>query len=211
MPPDAQPTQEPSARATVPASVAPPEAVTGDARPPAAPPGGEAGPGATPPPALDAARPSPRPRGAGTARGLAGPVVPAEPALQQRAVAALFLAMLSLVGLAGMSDLGRGIYVVLYALLAGTLALWLSLTAINRAQRARTARPRGSAVAAVIAALGVAVSVLMLAVFMVLGKQLTSYSRCLNGVNTIAAEQACQTHLTRAVSREIAVLRAVGG
>lgn len=130
--------------------------------------------------------------------------------MQQRAIAALFLALLSLGGLLGLTDLSRGIYMVLYALLAGALALWLALTAISRAHRGRTARPRGSVTAAVIAAIGIAVSGLMLAVFAVLGKQLSSYSQCLSGANTIAAEQACQDHFTHAVSHEIAVLRMEG-
>lgn len=132
----------------------------------------------------------------------------AAPAVQQRSAAALLLALLSLAGMLALNDAGRGIYVVLYALLAGALALWLATTAIARARRDSTARPRGSVTATVIAAVGVVFSGIMLLAFVMLGKQLSAYSRCLAGANTISTQQACHAQFAHAISREMTAFRA---
>lgn len=149
------------------------------------------------PPAPAAAKPKP----------MRGSLVPPSPATARRAVAGLFLALLSLAGLLGLSGYRHGIYVVLYAMLAGAAALWFSVTALTRARRERTARPRGVVTATVIAAIGILLSGALLAVFVVLGKQLSTYGQCLAGANTISAQQACKDQFSRAVDHEIPVLR----
>ena len=133
--------------------------------------------------------------------------VPAEPAVQQRALAALLLALLSLAGLFSLNYLQRGIYLVAYALLAGLMAMWLAVTALARARRGRTTRPRGSITAIVIAGVGIILSVLMLIAFAVFGKQLTAYGRCLSQASTSADRQACQTQFIHAVNRELTTLQ----
>jgi hypothetical protein len=135
-------------------------------------------------------------------------MAPPEPATQRRAAAALLLALLSLAGLLSLNYLQRGVYLVGYALLAGLMAMWLAVTSLTRARRSRTVRPRGSVAAAVIAALGIIMSVVMLTAFVLLGKQLAAYGRCLSTASTPGDKQACQSQLTRAVDHEISVLRA---
>ena len=78
----------------------------------------------------------------------------ADPLLQQRSVAALFLALLSLFGVLGLSNFQRGVYIVAFALVAGAMAIWLAATAMRRARRRETAGPRGSVVAIVMAGSG---------------------------------------------------------
>jgi hypothetical protein len=113
---------------------------------------------------------------------------PAETSLQHRALAALIVALLSLAGFLGFNiDVRRGLIIVIYALLAGVIALWLALTAIKRARRNRTARPRGSVAAVVLAGVGIGLSLVMLLAFALFGPQLSAYGRCLSGANTIAA------------------------
>ena len=133
--------------------------------------------------------------------------VPAEPAVQQRALAALLLALLSLAGLFSLNYLQRGIYLVAYALLAGLMAMWLAVTALARARHGRTTRPRGSIIATVIAGVGIVLSVIMLIAFAVFGKQLTAYGRCLSLASTSADRQACQTQFIHAVNRELTTLQ----
>jgi hypothetical protein len=135
---------------------------------------------------------------------------PAEPATRRRAVAALLIALLSLVGLLSLNYLQRGIYLVVYALLAGLIAMWLAVTALARARRGGTARPRGSVTATVIAAIGIILSAVMLIAFAVFGKQLNAYGQCLSAASTSSDQQACQNQFIHAVDREIAVLRANG-
>jgi hypothetical protein len=133
--------------------------------------------------------------------------MPAEPATQQRAVAALLLALLSLVGLLSLNYLQRGVFLAAYALLAGLMALWLAVTALARARRGRTARPRGSITATVIAAIGIVLSTVMLLAFAVFGKQLTDYGRCLGAASTPSDQQTCQSEFIHAVNRELTTLR----
>lgn len=128
-------------------------------------------------------------------------------ACQHRATAALFLAMLSLVGLLAINNFSRGVYVVAFALLAGVSAVWFAATAIGRARHHRTALPRGSVSALVIASIGMAISVLLLVGFAVLGKQLSAYSSCLTGANTLTAQQACRSQFTHAVTGALDGLR----
>ncbi|HCU91976.1 MAG TPA: hypothetical protein DHU96_04275 [Actinobacteria bacterium] len=135
------------------------------------------------------------------------PLPPADPALQHRSVAALFVAMLSLAGLLGFNfNLHRAILIVVYALLAGAMALWLSLSAITRARRNRTARPRGSVAATVIAGVGIGLSAAMLLAFAVFGKQLTAYGQCLSGAGTISAQQSCYSQFSHTLSHQISGL-----
>jgi len=133
--------------------------------------------------------------------------VPAEPAVQQRALAALLLALLSLVGLFSLNYLQRGIYLVAYALLAGVMAVFLAVTSLIRARRSRTKLPRGSVVATVIAAVGIVLSAAMLLAFAVFGPQLKAYGRCLGAATTSADRQACQTQFIHAVNRELTTLQ----
>jgi hypothetical protein len=136
--------------------------------------------------------------------------LPAEPATQHRALAALFLAVLSLVGLLSLNYLQRGIYLVAYALLAGLMAMWLAVTSLIQARRGRTTRPRGSVTATVIAGVGILLSAVLLIAFATLGKQLATYGQCLSTASTAADQQACQNQFIRAVNHEIATLRAQG-
>ncbi len=152
---------------------------------------------ATPPPAE-------APPGLGARQPLLAPAKrrPAgsvDPAHQQRTVAGFFLAVLSLFGVLGLSNFQRGVYIVVFALVAGAMAIWLAGTAIRRARRGGTAGPRGSVVVIAIGGAGVLVSSVLLAGFALLGHQASVFSQCLSGANTVAAQQACQTQFTRAV------------
>jgi hypothetical protein len=141
----------------------------------------------------------------------ATPVRPPAAANQQRAVAALLVALLSLGGFGGFSIGQRhGILLIGYALLASLIALWLGLTAVSRARRDRTARPRGAVPAAVIATIGIGLSTVLLLGFALFGRQLTSYRQCLTGASTISAQQSCYSRLSHALNQRIAKLSSPG-
>jgi len=172
----------------------------------------------SPPPHLESPRP-PAPAQAeppGPASQPPGPPPARQPrahrpsaalACQHRATAGLFLAMLSLFGLLAISNFSRGIYIVAFSLLAGVVAAWFSATAIGRARHHGTALPRGSITALVIASIGVAMSALLLAGFAVMGRQLTTYSRCLTAANTLAAQQTCEHQFSGSVTGMLNGLR----
>jgi hypothetical protein len=152
------------------------------------------------PPAPTPGRKEP-PAGVG---GKARTLPPPEPALRHRALAALIVALLSLAGLLEFNiEADRAILGVIYSLLAGATALWLALTAMRRARRSGTARPRGSVAAAVIAGVGIGLAGVMLMAFGLFGRQLSDYGRCLSGANTITGSQSCYSRFSHALDREI--------
>jgi ABC-type amino acid transport system permease subunit len=117
------------------------------------------------------------------------------------------LALLSLFGMMMMSsNVRRGVYVVVLALIIALTALWLAFSAMSRARRGGTGRPRGVVFAAILAAIGCVFSGFVLIGFAMFWPQLTQYSDCLAGANTVAAQQACQTQLSNSVGSEVGVL-----
>lgn len=133
---------------------------------------------------------------------------PAEPAVRQRAFAALALGLLSLIGLMlGLGNLRRGILVAVVALLFALTAIWLGASSNRKARRSGTARPRWALSGIVLGGLGLAFGALWLLVLAVFWPQLNTYYDCLNGANTVAAQQSCNSQLTKAVGGEISVLQ----
>lgn len=147
---------------------------------------------------------TPRPAPAGQ------PSSPPDPALQQRAWAALALGVLSLVGLSLAGGLRRAIYIVAASLVLGALAAWLGGTAMSRARRARSARPRGAIGGTILGILGLAFSAITLIVFAMFWNELSAYSSCLSGANTLDAQQVCQHQFSQTISNEIRSLQPGG-
>lgn len=138
--------------------------------------------------------------------GARPPRLPADPALQQRAWAALMLAVLSLLSMMMIGNVRRGVYVVAVALVIAAIALWLSLRSMSRARRGGTGRPRGALLAAVLGGVGFVFSAFVLAGYLMFWPQLTQYADCLNGANTVTAQQACQQQFDNSVNGEIRIL-----
>ena len=133
---------------------------------------------------------------------------PPDPALRQQALAAFALGVLSLVGLAlGLGNLRRGVFVAVVTLLFGATAIWLGVRANRRARRSGTARPRGAVSGIVHGGFGLAFSALWLLALAVFWPQVSAYYNCMNGANTVAAQQVCHTQFTNSVGGEISVLQ----
>ncbi len=133
---------------------------------------------------------------------------PPDPAVRQRALAALLLGALSLIGLMlGLGNLHRGIYVALLTVLFAVTAIWLGVTASKKARRSGTARPRGAVGGVVLGGLGLAFSAVWLLVLAVFWPQLNAYYTCMGGANTVAAQTACHNQFTNSVGGEISVLQ----
>ena len=133
---------------------------------------------------------------------------PPDPAVRQRALVALTLGALSLVGLMlGLGNLRRGIYVAVLTLAFAVTAIWLGVTATRKARRSGTARPRWAVGGVVLGGLGLAFSALWLLVLAVFWPQLNAYYNCMSGANTVAAQQACHNQFTNSVGGEISALQ----
>ena len=116
--------------------------------------------------------------------------------------------LLSVSELVGLGNFRRGVFLIAASLAVGAVAVWLGVSVVARSRRAAAGRPRGAVSAIVIGAIGVLFSVLLLITFAVLWNQLSAYSRCMQGANTLAAQQNCQSRLTRSVDAETSRIRA---
>ena len=136
------------------------------------------------------------------------PLPPPEPPVRQRALTALLLGVLSLIGLMfGLGNLRRGIFVAVLTLLFAAAAIWLGATANKRARRGGTARPRWAVGGVVLGCIGLVFSALWLLVLAVFWPQLSTYYNCMGGANTVTAQQACHDQFTKSVGSEISVLQ----
>ena len=159
----------------------------------------------TPTPPPEHRPPAPRP-GPGSGFGPRPQRQPADPALQQRAWAALLLAVISLFAMMMIGNIRRGVYVVAVALIIAAVALWLSTSALSRARRGGSGRPRGATLAVVLGVAGLGFSALVLIGFVIFWPQLSQYSDCMSGANTVAAQQACRTQLDNSVGTQLSIL-----
>jgi predicted PurR-regulated permease PerM len=107
------------------------------------------------------------------------------------------LSLLSLLGIG--SNFHRGIYLVIFALAVGISACWFGITAMRKARRAVTMRPRGAVAGVVLGVIAVVLSAILLTAFAAFWQQLNSFSQCLNEANTPSAQQACVSQLHRSV------------
>ena len=138
--------------------------------------------------------------------GLRPPRPAADPVLQQRVWAALTLAVLSLLSMMLIGNVRRGVYVVAVALIIAAIAVWLSTSAMSRARRGGSGRPRGAMLAAVLGTAGLAFSAFVLAGFAIFWPQLSQYSNCMSGANTVAAQQACRQQLDNSIGSQLTIL-----
>ena len=133
---------------------------------------------------------------------------PPDPAVRQRALAALALGVLSLIGLMlGLGNLRRGIFVAALTLIFAAAAVWLGATATKKARRDGTARPRWAVGGVVLGCIGLVLSALWLLVLAVFWPQLNTYYTCMGGANTVTAQQACHDQFTKSVGSELSVLQ----
>jgi hypothetical protein len=128
---------------------------------------------------------------------------PPDPALRQRAWAALTLGLLSVVGLFFLGDPERWIYVLGLTLAFGIIAIWLGVLTGRLARRGAMVRPAGARSGVVFGTLGCVLSAVLLLFLAVLGQQIRTYASCMAGANTVATQQACKTQFTNSVNDEI--------
>ena len=115
-------------------------------------------------------------------------------------MAAVLLGVLSLLALLGVgTNFHRGIYLVIFSFLVGLSACWFGMTAIQRARRSVTMRPRGAIAGTVLGIIGAVLSAVLLIAFAAFWPQLNTFSRCLDAANTPSAQQACLNQLHQSV------------
>ncbi len=146
-----------------------------------------------PPPGSPFLPPAPRPQ-----------LPPAAPALQQRATAALLLAVLSLIAIMLIGNLQRARYVLEVACVVALVGFVLAISAMRAAKRSGTRRPRASLAALLLGGLCAAFAGFAAIGFLIFGAQFNQYANCLNAAgSSTAAQNACQTAFSNAVTARI--------
>jgi hypothetical protein len=116
--------------------------------------------------------------------------------LQQRALAALLMVLISMLGMVILTgNLKRVVVVLAVTLLIGGTGLWLAITAMSRSRQAGEARPRFSLLATVLGVLVTGMSALALAGFALFWTQFNQYANCTARANTVATQNACTQQL----------------
>jgi CDP-diglyceride synthetase len=126
--------------------------------------------------------------------------------LQQRALAALILAVLSLIAMLWGANLQRTVYVVAVSLVVALVGLVLAISAMRAAKRAGTRRPRAALPGVLLGVVGTAFSAIALIGFLTFWSQYMQYANCMSGASTVATQNACQTQFQNSVGSEISVL-----
>jgi hypothetical protein len=109
------------------------------------------------------------------------------------------LSLIALLAIGSSFNFHRGIFLVFFALAVGIGASWFGITAMRKARRAVSMRPRGAVAGTVLGVIGAFLSIALLIAFAAFWSQLNAYSQCLGQANTLTAQQACANQLDRSV------------
>jgi uncharacterized membrane protein YfcA len=121
-------------------------------------------------------------------------------------VAALTLAVLSLITMTLIGNLQRAVYVVAVALVVAVAGLVLAISAMKAAKRAGTRRPRAAVASLLLGAIGALFSGVALIGFLMFWSQYMQYANCMNGATTVSLQNACQTQFNNSVDSRITLL-----
>jgi len=109
------------------------------------------------------------------------PTRPPDRELRQRAIASLVLGALSLVALLGLGgDLHRGVYLLVFSAAIGISACVIGITAVVKARKTGSYRPRGAVGGIVLGAIAVLLSIPILATYLAFPRQVDNYVKCMS-------------------------------
>jgi len=129
------------------------------------------------------------------------PTKPPRREVSQRALAALIFGLLALFAVLGAAaNLQRGVYLAIFSVVIGPAACLLGITALRRARKDATLRPRGAIAGTILGSMAGVLGLSTLMMFLLFPAQLTQYNRCLTLAQTPAARQACITQFYRSVT-----------
>lgn len=128
------------------------------------------------------------------------PARPPERELRQRAIASLVFGAVALIALLGLgTDLHKGVYLLIFSAVVGIAALVIGITAVLKARKTGSYRPRGAVGGIVLGALAALISVPILATYLAFPTQVSNYVNCLHQAQTSTARSACMTKFYKAI------------
>ncbi len=106
------------------------------------------------------------------------------------------LALVALLGLGG--DLHRGVYLLIFSAVVGVGSSVIGITAVLKARKTGSFRPRGSIGGIVLGALAALLSIPILATYLAFPRQVDNYVKCLNQ-NPSGNEQSCMNKFYKSI------------
>jgi hypothetical protein len=146
-------------------------------------------------------RPAERPPGPATARSRKPP----ERELRQRGFASLLFGVMSLIAIIfGFGpDPGRGIYLVAFSSLVGIAAIVIGVSALVKARRTGSYRPRGVIGGIGLGVLATVISLLFGVLYLAYPHQMQTYVSCVEQAQTAGQKQACLNQLENAIRASV--------
>jgi hypothetical protein len=128
------------------------------------------------------------------------PTRPPERELRHRAIASLILSVLSLVALLGLGgDLHRGVYLLIFSAVVGIAGCVIGITALRKARKTGSYRPRGAIGGIVLGAIAALLSIPILATYLAFPSQVDNYVKCLGQAQSSGAQQSCMDRFYRSI------------
>lgn len=128
------------------------------------------------------------------------PQKPPERELRQRAIAALVFGAVGLVALLGLgTDLKKGVYLLIFSAAVGLAGCVIGITAVVKARKTGSYRPRGAVGGIILGALAALISLPILVTYLAFPTQVNNYVNCLSQAQTSQAEHACMTRFYHAI------------
>jgi hypothetical protein len=128
------------------------------------------------------------------------PAKPPERELRQRAIASLVFGAIALVALLGLgADLHKGVYLLIFSAAVGIAAAVIGITAVVKARKTGSYRPRGAVSGIVLGALATLIAVPILATYLTFPTQVSNYVNCLRQAQTSTEQRACMTKFYKSI------------
>ncbi len=106
----------------------------------------------------------------------------------------------SLIALLGLgTDLHKGVYLLIFSAVVGISGCVIGITALVKARKTGTYRPRGAIGGIVLGALATLISVPILAIYLAFPTQVDNYINCLRQAQSSADERSCMTKFYKSI------------
>ena len=116
---------------------------------------------------------------------------------------------MSLIALFGLStDLRKGVYVLGFSAVIGLAACVIGITALVKARKTGSYRPRGAIGGIVLGAIGMLISVPILVTYLTFPTQVTNYVNCLSQAQNSTAQKACMSKFYKSIGLDTNALNA---
>ncbi len=120
--------------------------------------------------------------------------------LRQRAIASLAFGVISMVALLGLgTDLRKGVYLLGFSAAVGVAACVIGISALVKARRTGSYRPRWAIGGIVLGALATVISVPILVTYLAFPTQVNDYVNCLSQAQNSTQQQACMSKFYRSI------------